>query len=236
MEIAEKLLVDPDLGPNFVARRLVAERPGRYLEFPEWLRGDLAAALRRQGVERLYRHQGEAVELIRQGRHTAVATATASGKSLCYNLPVLDRLLEEGGAARAIYLFPTKALSRDQEAALAELLTGMGREDLNVAVYDGDTPSSIRSRLREGAHILITNPTMLHVGILPNHPKWNGFFAGLRYVVIDELHTVTGVYGSNVANVMRRLRRVAAHYGADPTFICCSATIGNPAEHAERIL
>ncbi len=236
LEVLERLEKDPELGTQFRAHRVVEARPGRFADFPYWVRGDLREALARKGIERLYRHQAEAVRLVREGKHVAVATATSSGKSLCYNLPVLDRVLSEGSEARALYLFPTKALSRDQEASLSELLQSMGREDLNVAVYDGDTPASIRARLREGAHILITNPTMLHLGILPNHPKWHGFFAALKFVVLDELHTLTGIYGSNVANVIRRLKRICAHYGSKPVFICCSATIGNPSEHAERVL
>ena len=236
LALLKELKEDPELGPRFRAHRVVEARPGRFADLPEWVRGDLRKALEARGIERLYAHQAEAVGLVREGKHTAVATPTASGKSLCYNLPVLDRALEEGSAARALYLFPTKALSRDQEASLSDLLLSMGREDINAAVYDGDTPGSIRSRLREGAHILITNPTMLHLGILPNHPKWHGFFRGLRYVVIDELHTWTGIYGSNAADVIRRLKRICAHYGSKPVFICCSATIGNPSEHAERIL
>ncbi len=236
LEVLDRLKKDREIGPHIAAHRVVEAGEGRFAEFPEWVRGDLKAALRKRGIERLYLHQAEAVRLVREGKHTAVATATASGKSLCYNLPVLDRILSDREGSRALYLFPTKALSRDQEASLSDLLLSMGREDLNVAVYDGDTPASVRARLREGAHVLITNPTMLHLGILPNHPKWHGFFAALRYVVLDELHTLTGIYGSNVANVIRRLKRVCSHYGARPVFICCSATIGNPSEHAERIL
>ncbi len=236
LELIESLEKDPELGSCFRAHRVVEGRPGRFAEFPGWVRGDLKAVLARRGIERLYAHQAEAVRLVREGENVAIATPTASGKSLCYNLPVLDRVLSEGSGARALYLFPTKALSRDQESALSGILQDLGRDDLNVAVYDGDTPSSVRARLREGAHLLITNPTMLHLGILPNHPKWHGFFKALRFVVIDELHTMTGIYGSSAANVVRRLKRICAHYGSRPVFVCCSATIGNPSEHAERIL
>ncbi len=224
------------LGPQVTAIRAVEEREGRFSGFPEWVRGDLKAVLLKKGIERLYAHQRKAVDLVREGKNVAVSTPTSSGKSLCYNLPVLNSLLEDEKNTRALYLFPTKALSRDQEAVLSDLLVCLGRDDINVAVYDGDTPSSLRAKLRAKAHIIITNPTMLHLGILPNHPRWNGFFRALKFVVIDELHTLAGVYGSSVANVVRRLKRICRNYGSRPVFISCSATIGNPSEHAEKVI
>ncbi|MBN1771460.1 MAG: DEAD/DEAH box helicase [Deltaproteobacteria bacterium] len=194
----------------------------------------IVAALRKRGVEQLYVHQAEAFEHARAGRHVVVSTPTASGKTLCYNLPVAQRLLEEP-AGRAIYLFPTKALSRDQELALRGLL-GDAEVPAGVVTFDGDTPGDVRRAAREQGGVIVTNPDMLHTGILPHHPRWAKLFQNLRYVVIDELHQYRGVFGSHVANVVRRLKRIAAFHGARPTFVCCSATIGNPRELAERIL
>ncbi|NMC72404.1 MAG: DEAD/DEAH box helicase [Myxococcales bacterium] len=194
----------------------------------------IVAALRKRGVEALYVHQAEAFAHAAAGRHVVVSTPTASGKTLCYNLPVAQRLLEEP-AGRAIYLFPTKALSRDQELALRGLL-GDAEVAAGVVTFDGDTPGDVRRVAREQGGVIVTNPDMLHTGILPHHPRWAKLFQNLRYVVIDELHQYRGVFGSHVANVVRRLKRVAAFHGARPTFICCSATIGNPRELAERIL
>ncbi len=194
----------------------------------------LATSLRRQGIDRLYSHQAEAFELIAEGRHTVVVTPTASGKTLCYTLPVLDAILADE-SARALYLFPTKALAQDQSAALGRLVTDLG-VDIKSHTYDGDTPATARKLIRTAGHVVITNPDMLHSGILPHHTKWVRLFESLRFVVIDELHGYRGVFGSHVANVIRRLRRVCHFYGSDPTFILCSATIANPGELAERIV
>ncbi len=194
----------------------------------------LATSLRRQGIDRLYSHQAEAFELIAEGRHTVVVTPTASGKTLCYTLPVLDAILADE-SARALYLFPTKALAQDQSAALGRLVTDLG-VDIKSHTYDGDTPATARKLIRTAGHVVITNPDMLHSGILPHHTKWVRLFESLRFVVIDELHGYRGVFGSHVANVIRRLRRVCRFYGSDPTFILCSATIANPGELAERIV
>ena len=171
--------------------------------------------------------------MVRRGDNVVLATATASGKTLAYNLPVLWRIAEEPGA-RALYLFPTKALAQDQLRALREL-TERAMPGLRYGVYDGDTPRSDRSRLRKAASIILTNPDMLHVGILPNHTRWADFFSRLRYVVIDETHAYRGVFGSQVACVLRRLRRLCAFYGSAPQFICCSATIANPGEHVATL-
>ncbi|MFY9344244.1 MAG: DEAD/DEAH box helicase [Planctomycetota bacterium] len=210
-------------------------RPARTLPFPDWLHDDLANALRARGILELYSHQRECADLLHDRRDTVIATSTASGKSLAYHLPVLDAVLRYGLDARALYLFPTKALARDQVADLERLLAAIGRTDLVAAVYDGDTPPPTRAALRERGVLLLTNPHMLHQGILPNHTKWQGLFTGLRHVVVDELHTLSGIYGSHVANVLRRLQRVCRHYGSDPVFCGASATIGNAGEHARRL-
>jgi DEAD/DEAH box helicase domain-containing protein len=233
--IAELLAdLDPEIGA-IVARHQQAPRAARTADFPSWVHPSLGEALAARGVLALYCHQRQAADLLHAGHDVVVATATSSGKSLCYHLPVLDRLLREDGA-RALYLYPTKALARDQMQGLEQLLASSGRQDLAVAVYDGDTPPAVRRTLRERGHLVLTNPHMLHTGILPNHGKWQGLFSGLRYVVVDELHTLSGVYGSHVANVLRRLRRICAHYGSAPVFCLSSATISNPREHAERLV
>ena len=205
-----------------------------FAPLPSDLRPELAAALLRRGVERLYSHQAEAYTAVRNGRHLVVVTPTASGKTLCYNLPVLQRLLEDP-ERRALYLFPTKALAQDQLAELGALKSSL---PINVRVdtYDGDTPPGRRTAIREGGHIVMTNPDMLHTGLLPHHTRWRRLFSSLDFVVIDELHTYRGLFGSQVANVIRRLKRVCAFYGSTPTFICASATIRNPRELAQRLL
>lgn len=205
-----------------------------YAPIPSALAPGVAEALTKRGVAQLYAHQARAFELASRGSHVVVATPTASGKSLCYNLPVLDRLCREP-EARALYLFPTKALSRDQEEALRALMrdAGIGQ---GAITYDGDTPGDARRAAREKSGILLSNPDMLHAGILPHHAAWSRFFANLRFVVVDELHAYRGVFGSHLANVLRRLVRIARFHGAEPTFVFASATIGNPKQHAERML
>ncbi|MGH2498507.1 MAG: DEAD/DEAH box helicase [Candidatus Limnocylindria bacterium] len=207
-------------------------RAARYAPFPAWLDGRIATALRARGIERLYSHQAASLEATRAGRHVAVVTPTASGKTLCYDLPVLDAIAKDP-TARALYLFPTKALAQDQLAEL-ERLSAEIDIDLATSTYDGDTPPAVRAAIRSAGHVVITNPDMLHTGILPHHTKWVKLFENLRYVVLDELHTYRGVFGSNVANVLRRLRRICRFYGSDPRFICTSATIANPEELARR--
>lgn len=227
---------------TIVLDHVVPGRDGRYAPIPERLHPGVAKALRDRGVERLYAHQAESFEVTRvrepgepAAQHLVVATPTASGKSLCYNLAVLDALAKEPDA-RALYLFPTKALSRDQEAALRELMRESGIQH-GAITYDGDTPGDARRAARERSCILLTNPDMLHAGILPHHANWARFFSNLRYVVIDELHTYRGVFGSHLANVIRRLTRIAKFHGQrPPTFIFASATIGNPKEHASRMV
>ena len=212
----------------------IPPREGRYAEFPPEIDPRIREALSRRGIQRLFTHQRAAYDEVRRGNHIVVVTPTASGKTLAYNLPVLQSLLDEADA-KAMYLFPTKALSQDQQSELNEVLIAAGLP-LKIFTYDGDTPQSIRISVREEGRLVITNPDMLHTGVLPNHPKWIKFFQSLRFVVIDEIHTYRGVFGSHMTNLIRRLKRVAAFYGARPRFVCCSATIGNPRELAERIV
>ncbi|MCU0867102.1 MAG: DEAD/DEAH box helicase [Planctomycetes bacterium] len=212
-----------------------AARPAAMCAFPDWLHPALVEAMARRGILELYSHQRECADLLHDGKHAVIATSTASGKSLAYHLPVLDAVLRDGLDARALYLYPTKALARDQMADLERLLQDTGRQDLTVAVYDGDTPPQVRQALREHGVMVLTNPHMLHQGILPNHTKWQGLFTGLRYVVVDELHTLSGIYGSHVANVLRRLQRICRHYGSNPVFCGASATISNAGEHGKRL-
>ncbi len=205
-------------------------------ELPPDLAPTLGEALRKRGLERLYSHQRAAWDLARARRHLVVATPTASGKTLCYNLPVLQSVLTEG--RKALYLFPTKALAQDQVAELMELsraLTESGGSGIKAFTFDGDTPGDARKAVRTRGDIVVSNPDMLHQAILPHHTKWAQFFEGLEYVVVDELHSYRGVFGSHVANVFRRLRRICRFYGVEPTFIFASATIANPAELAERL-
>ena len=207
---------------------------GVYAPLPETLDPAIASALAGKGITKLYSHQRESYDAVMQGQNIVVVTPTASGKSLCYNLPVLQSLLKNP-EARALYLFPTKALSQDQQSELNDIITS-GRLPLKVSTYDGDTPSSVRVSARNTGRIVITNPDMLHTGVLPNHPKWIKFLSHLEYIVIDEIHTYTGIFGSHMTNLMRRLKRIAQFYGASPVFICCSATIHNPGELAEGIV
>jgi DEAD/DEAH box helicase domain-containing protein len=212
---------------------VLPERPGIYADFPESLDPRLAGALRAQGIDRLYSHQLAAWNATGEGKHTVVVTPTASGKTLCYNLPVLQGVANHG--AKALYLFPTKALAQDQVAELLEL-NAAGGLGLRAFTFDGDTPADARQAVRIRGDIVVSNPDMLHQGILPHHTKWAQFFESLRFVVIDEMHTYRGVFGSHVANVIRRLRRVCRFYRSHPQFIFCSATIGNPAELAMQLL
>lgn len=224
---------DPAMRGQIAFEHTASEQPARSIALPDALHPLVRDALVRRGIRELYSHQHTAFELVRAGTSTVIATPTASGKSLCYNLPVLDRLAREPDT-RALYLFPTKALSRDQEAALRELMQEVGIAQ-GAITYDGDTPGDARRAARERCAVLLTNPDMLHSGILPHHANWARFFASLRYVVIDELHTYRGIFGSHLANVLRRLQRIARFHGANPVFVFASATIGNPAQHARRM-
>ena len=208
-------------------------RPGEYADLPLALHPGLRSALHQRGIQRLYSHQAQCWELAQGGEHVLVATPTASGKSLCYNLPVIQGALLH--ASKALYLFPTKALAQDQ---VAELLALNQQGDLGVraCTFDGDTPSDARRAVRTHGDIVVSNPDMLHQAILPHHTKWAQFFRSLAYVVVDELHVYRGVFGSHMANVVRRLRRIAAFYGSNPQFLLCTATIGNPGEHAQALI
>ncbi len=229
----ERFRDDPAAAKNISFWHTTPARPARYEPFPEWLDQRVADALKRRGIWQLYCHQRAAVDLSRQGRNVTVVTPTASGKTLCYNLPVLSRILEDP-TARAIYLFPTKALAADQVSELYELVGEAGL-DVKTFTYDGDTPPAARKAVRTAGHIVVTNPDMLHSGILPHHTKWVKLFENLQYIVIDEVHTYRGVFGSHLANVLRRLKRICEFYGSHPQFICCSATIANPQELAQQI-
>lgn len=232
-DLLSEIMSDPELAPSIRHVERVASSEAVWADTPPDIRPELIVALESRGLTRLYSHQARAWELARARKDFVVVTPTASGKTLCYNLPVAQALLEDPDA-RALYLFPTKALSQDQQAELNALVTA-GDLPIKAATYDGDTPQGIRAAARDSGRIVITNPDMLHSGVLPNHAKWIKFFAGLRYIVVDEMHAYRGVFGSHVANVFRRLLRVAAFYGSHPTFILCSATIGNPAELASRL-
>lgn len=215
------------------AERLIPATGARLGGMPA-LSPALIRALTARGVTELYSHQTAAIEAARSGKHVVVATPTASGKSLCFHLPVLQALAEDPSST-ALFLYPTKALSRDQEHGLHEMVRAADLK-MPAIVFDGDTPGDARQKARERGRIILSNPDMVHAGILPNHTKWASFFQGLRYVVLDEMHTYRGVFGSHMAHVLTRLRRIAAFHGANPTFIGATATIGNPREHAARLI
>ncbi len=221
-------------GEILTAVRHFPAREAQWADFPAWVRGDLAAAYGGKGICRLYSHQVAAAETVHAGKNLVIVTPTASGKTLCYNLPVLNAILENPDS-RALYLFPTKALAQDQLAELYDLNQRLENR-FGVFTYDGDTPSDARKAIREKGHIVLTNPDMLHTGILPHHTRWTRLFENLRYIVIDELHTYRGVFGSHLCNVLRRLRRIARFYGREPQFICSSATIANPGELGSRLI
>lgn len=233
-QLLEKLRFEEDFMRNVTHWETIAPSPGEYEPFPDSLDPRLREAYARRGIRQLYSHQRKALDAAQRGENVAVVTPTASGKTLCYNLPVLDAILRDD-SSRALYLFPTKALSADQVAELYEVI-----EEAGIAVrsytYDGDTQASARKAIRSAGHIVVTNPDMLHGGILPHHTKWVKLFENLKYVVIDEIHSYRGVFGSHLCNVLRRLRRLCDFYGSHPQFICCSATIANPGELAEQLI
>ena len=216
------------------ATRLLEPRAARYGAWPEGVDIRLREVYAKRGIQRPYVHQSLAWEHVLAGRNVVVVTPTASGKTLCYNVPILNAVLEDP-ATRALYLFPTKALSQDQVNELQEVIDLL-EADIRTFTYDGDTPSDARRAIRAQGHLVVTNPDMLHQGILPHHTRWQKLFENLRYVVVDELHTYRGVFGSHVANLFRRLRRICRFYGSDPLFVCASATIANPKELAEALL
>lgn len=232
--IAEAVVAELQAKPAGTIVRRIEEKPPRFAEWPDGLDARLAAALKRRGIAQPYTHQAEAIRHATAGRNAVVVTPTASGKTLCYNVPVLDAILKDR-STRALYLFPTKALAQDQLDELHGLIGGIG-ENIGTFTYDGDTPADARRAVRTAGHIVLTNPDMLHTAILPHHTKWVQLFESLDYVVIDELHMYRGVFGSHLANVLRRLRRICRFYGSDPTFILSSATIANPAELAAALI
>jgi DEAD/DEAH box helicase domain-containing protein len=221
-------------GEILTAIRHFPARDAQWADFPAWAHADLRTAYAGKGIRQLYSHQAAAAEAVHAGKNIVVVTPTASGKTLCYNLPILNAILESSDS-RALYLFPTKALAQDQLAELHDLNQRLDNR-FGVFTYDGDTPSDARKAIREKGHIVLTNPDMLHTGILPHHTRWTRLFENLRYIVVDELHTYRGVFGSHLCNVLRRLRRIARFYGREPQFICSSATIANPGELASRLL
>ena len=223
-----------DLAKNITYWRTIPAKPAQYLPFPASLNPKVVKLLQDIGIDQLYTHQAQAFELASSGKDIVVVTPTASGKTLCYNLPVLNHILENP-ASRALYLFPTKALAQDQVAELMSMGEQLGHV-IKTYTYDGDTASEARQAIRSAGNIVVTNPDMLHSGILPHHTKWMGLFENLSYIVIDELHIYRGVFGSHVANVIRRLQRICRFYGSNPIFICASATIANPGEHSRRLL
>ncbi|MGG0716752.1 DEAD/DEAH box helicase [Robertmurraya massiliosenegalensis] len=229
----EELKLEENFKENIVHWHTIEEKEAKTVEIPFHINENLKNALQKRGVNELYTHQRSAFEAVQRGENIVAVTPTASGKTLCYNLPVLQAITENP-QARALYIFPTKALAQDQKSEINELI---GEADLmiNSYTYDGDTQSSIREKVRKAGHIVITNPDMLHSAILPHHTKWVSLFENLKYVVIDELHIYRGVFGSHVANVIRRLQRICRFYGTDPVFICTSATIANPLELAENL-
>ncbi|NLN69937.1 MAG: DEAD/DEAH box helicase [Chloroflexi bacterium] len=225
----------PTIAENVVDWRVLPPKPADQRPFPPALSSDLVSALNQLGLFSLYYHQRLAYENARAGKNLAIVSGTASGKTLCYNLPVIDTLINQP-TARALYLFPTKALAQDQLSSLNETLSLLKDPKPIASIYDGDTPTHTRATLRQVSSIILTNPDMLHTGILPHHAVWKDFFSALNFIVIDEIHTYRGVFGSHVANVIRRLKRVCHFYGAHPQFILTSATIANPKELAERLI
>lgn len=233
-QLADALRRDNIFMQNVVRWEVMPAREARYAPFPEGIDPRLLPVLEKRGVHQLYTHQAHAVRSALAGQDIVVVTPTASGKTMCYNLPVLSAILKDNDA-RALYLFPTKALSADQVSELYELIEAMD-VDVKTFTYDGDTPGAARRAVRQAGHIVVTNPDMLHSGILPHHTKWVKLFENLKYIVIDEIHTYRGVFGSNLANVLRRLMRLCEFYGSHPQFILCSATIQNPKELAETLI
>jgi DEAD/DEAH box helicase domain-containing protein len=224
---------------NFYAGQLshaerLPERKARFGRLEPEPHERLQRILEKEGIKQLYLHQASAIENARAGRHVVVVTGTASGKTLCYNIPVIEKILNDPDSC-ALYLYPTKALAQDQLRTLHRYQTIDLDLPLKTGTYDGDTPPTTRRKLKNEANILLTNPDMLHSGILPNHGTWAHFFSRLKFVVIDEIHAYRGVFGSNVSHVLNRLNRICAHYGADPVYVCCSATIRNPQELAEKL-
>jgi DEAD/DEAH box helicase domain-containing protein len=231
--VLDRLLEEPSLANGVRHHEVIPPREASTAPFPAWLDPRIVRGLESRGIHSLYSHQADAVTAVHAGEDICVVTPTASGKTLCYTLPVLQALAEDP-SARALFLFPTKALGQDQVAEFAGLARA-SELDIAAATYDGDTPAPIRSAIRTAGQVVVTNPDMLHSAILPHHTKWFQLFEQVRVIVIDELHIYRGVFGSHVANVLRRLIRLCRHYGSDPVIVCASATIGNPAELAAQL-
>ena len=231
--VLERLLEEPSLARGVIHHEVLPARDAEFAPFPDWVDVRIRAGLASRGISELYTHQAAAIDAVHAGQDVVVVTPTASGKSLCYMVPVLQAITEDA-ASRALFLFPTKALGQDQVAELTALTKAAGLE-VSAATYDGDTPAPIRSAIRTAGRVVVTNPDMLNSAILPHHTKWFQLFEQLKVIVVDELHTYRGVFGSHVANVLRRLLRICAHYGSNPVIVCCSATIGNPQELAELL-
>lgn len=232
-QLLQEWQYDEEIKQHIVHWQTLEAKPAKYAPFPKELHPSIQKALKLKGIEQLYTHQRQAFDYAISGKSFTAVTPTASGKSLCYHLPVLQKILEDP-SSRAIYLFPTKALAQDQKADLHEMIEAMDEEIFSYT-YDGDTAQNIRQKVRKAGHIILTNPDMLHSGILPHHTKWVSLFENLKYIVIDELHTYKGVFGSHVAHVIRRLMRICEFYGSHPVFICTSATIKNPKQLAEQL-
>ncbi len=233
-QMIDYLSESPDFSANVTRWERIPARSAEYAQFPENIDPRLSSALKNRGIEKLYSHQAEAIEKIFQGKNVVIVTPTASGKTLCYNIPVLQSIIEDS-ETRALYIFPTKALSQDQLSELHDLVRLL-KIDIKTYTFDGDTPVSARKAIRLVGHIVVTNPDMLHQGILPHHTKWVKLFENLKYVVIDEVHSYRGVFGSHLANLIRRLKRVTSFYNSSPVFIGCSATIANPKELFQNLI
>jgi DEAD/DEAH box helicase domain-containing protein len=231
--VLDRILEEPSLARGVVHHAVIPEREASFADMPDWLDPRIVDGLRARGIERLYTHQAEAIDAVHAREDVVIVTPTASGKTLCYALPTLQAIAHDP-SARALFLFPTKALGQDQVTEFGALAASAGLSII-TSPYDGDTPAPIRSTVRAAGQVVVTNPDMLHSAILPHHTKWFQLFEQLQLIVIDELHTYRGIFGSHVANVLRRLLRICAHYGSKPVIVCCSATIGNPADLAQML-
>jgi DEAD/DEAH box helicase domain-containing protein len=234
IQLIEKIRRQQYFDNQIVHIEKLPARPPRYCELSGGLHESMQKALSQQGIHSFYSHQATAIENVRNGKHVVIVTSTASGKTLCYSAPVIESIIRDS-LSTALFMYPTKALAQDQLRNLSIFQTESSGIQFLAGTYDGDTPANLRRKLRDGANIILTNPDMLHQGILPQHARWNRFFTHLRFIVIDEVHAYRGIFGSHLANVVRRLSRICRHYGAAPQFICSSATIANPKDHAERI-
>lgn len=233
-QLLEKLKNENTFTNNVTYWRKELAIEAKYAKFGNYIDDSIIDAYKSRGIKKLYVHQRMAMDALNRGKNVVVVTPTASGKTLCYNIPVLNAIVNDE-SARALYLFPTKALSADQVSELYEIIQ-QAEIDIKTYTYDGDTPVAARKAIRQAGHIVVTNPDMLHSGIMPHHTKWVKLFENIKYIVIDEVHTYRGVFGSHLANVIRRLKRIMEFYGSSPQFICCSATIANPGELASSLI